>query len=189
MPADSAQFEAVVDAHYKALYRFAYSLTLSEADAGDLTQETFYIWASKSQQIRDGDKSKSWLFTTLHRLFLNRKRREKRFPEEPLDFAAEDLVLPEDPLSFPLDGETVLRMLHSMEEAHRVPLAMFYLEDLTYQEIAQALDLPMGTVMSRLSRGKLMLRKLLSQRTSREAESQKIISLIDPHNTGTGGRQ
>jgi RNA polymerase sigma-70 factor (ECF subfamily) len=64
---DELSFENIVNAHYEPLYRFALSLARSEADAGDLVQQTFYRWAAKGDQLRDKSKVKSWLFTTLHR--------------------------------------------------------------------------------------------------------------------------
>ena len=75
-------FTALVDTHYRGLYQFAYSLAHSEADAGDLTQETFLRWAQKGSQLRETAKAKSWLFTTLYRLFLNRQRHVTRFPHD-----------------------------------------------------------------------------------------------------------
>src|SRR5436190_9303015 len=76
----SLDFESLVERYYSSLYKFAYSLTQAEADACDLTQQTFYIWATKGHQLRDASKVKSWLFTTLHREFLVTRRRETRFP-------------------------------------------------------------------------------------------------------------
>src|SRR5258705_2417657 len=91
------QFEAIVTQHYEALYRFALSLTRAEADACDLTQQTFFIWASKGHQLRDKSKVKTWLFTTLHREFLETQRRRIRFPHHELDETDYDLpaILPE----------------------------------------------------------------------------------------------
>jgi len=66
--------------YYRSLYQFAFSLTRAEADACDLTQQTFYIWATKGHQLRDVSKVKTWLFTTLHREFLETRRRQTRFP-------------------------------------------------------------------------------------------------------------
>ena len=60
-------FQQLVDRQYEPLFRFALSLTRSEADAADLTQQTFFLWASKGHQLRDRSKAKSWLFTTLYR--------------------------------------------------------------------------------------------------------------------------
>src|SRR5215467_13019851 len=73
-------FENLVACYYGSLYQFAFSLTQAEADACDLTQQTFYIWATKGHQLRDKSKVKSWLFTTLHREFLESRRKLTRFP-------------------------------------------------------------------------------------------------------------
>src|SRR5260370_4769621 len=85
------KFEDVVERYYRALYQFAFSLTRSEADACDLTQHTFYTWSIKGQQLRDVSKVKSWLFTTLHRAFLETRRKETRFPHYELGEAVLDL--------------------------------------------------------------------------------------------------
>src|SRR3954471_13757895 len=84
-------FTQLVDAHYVSLYRFALSLARSEADACDLTQQTFYIWATKGHQLQDRSKVKSWLFTTLHREFLNARKRHVRFPHVELEEGIADL--------------------------------------------------------------------------------------------------
>ena len=62
---NQVDFEQLVDQQYAPLYRFALSLAKSEADAADLTQQTFFLWASKGDQLRDSSKAKAWLFTTL----------------------------------------------------------------------------------------------------------------------------
>src|SRR5258708_21484332 len=77
---DGLDFDSLVSRYYGPLYQFAFSLTRTEADACDLTQETFYIWATKGHQLRDIAKVKNWLFTTLHREFLNMRRKIVRFP-------------------------------------------------------------------------------------------------------------
>src|SRR5947207_10766775 len=77
----SDHFEEIVSQHYEPLYKFAFSLTGSSTDASDLTQQAFYIWATKGHQLRDRTKVKSWLFTTMHREFLNSRKRALRFPD------------------------------------------------------------------------------------------------------------
>ena len=68
------EFPQLVETHYRGLYQFALSLARAEADAADLTQETFLRWAEKGSQLRDASKAKSWLYTTLYRQFLSRQR-------------------------------------------------------------------------------------------------------------------
>src|ERR1700759_3640257 len=85
------EFEELVNLYYRDLYRFGLSLTGSEADAADLTQETFYIWANKGHQLQKVASVKSWLFTTLHREFLKTCRRRNRFSNESIDEQRDDL--------------------------------------------------------------------------------------------------
>src|SRR5262245_45531373 len=87
----SLDFENLVADYYRSLYQFAYSLTQSESDACDLTQQTFYIWARKGHQLRDVAKVKTWLFTTLHREFLETRRHATRFPHFELDQVISEL--------------------------------------------------------------------------------------------------
>src|SRR6202046_1808443 len=89
--AENRDFEALVADYYKPLYQFAFTLTREEADACDLTQQTFCIWAAKGHQLRDQTKVKTWLFTTLHREFLGSRRRQTRFPHIELEYVAGEL--------------------------------------------------------------------------------------------------
>ncbi len=168
-------FTQLVDAHYAALYRFALSLARREAEACDLVQQTFYIWATKGHGLREVAKAKTWLFTTLYREFLRGRRRDQRATSlEELPPGQNDPAA-EPPSDFEhLDGQQIMAALQELDEIFRAPLTLFYLEDLSYVEIAEALDVPIGTVMSRLSRGKTQLRTLLAQRLT--AADQKIIA-------------
>ena len=89
--ASELDFEGVVTRCYQPLYQFAFSLTRSEADACDLTQQTFYVLATKGHQVRDVSKVKTWLFTTLYREFLESRRRQTRFPHYELSQVAAEL--------------------------------------------------------------------------------------------------
>ena len=164
-------FEEVVERFYAPLYRFALSLARDMHEAGDLTQQTFVIWAEKGHQLRDPSKVKSWLFSTLHREFLGARRRETRFPERDLDASAEagelPVIAPSGEAS--LDGATVLSALRGIDEVFRAPLALFYLQDHSYKEIAEVLEIPIGTVMSRIARGKEALRTRLAPLAEPEA--------------------
>ena len=155
-------FESLVTHYYEALYRFAFSLTRSEADASDLTQQTFCIWATKGNQLRDVSKVKTWLFTTLHRAFLQIRRKEIRFPHCELDQAEAELPCIAPALVNQLDSANVLQALAQVYKVYQAPVAMFYLEDYPYNDIAQILEVPLGTVKSRISRGISQLQKLLT---------------------------
>jgi len=155
-------FESLVARHYQPLYQFAFSLTRDEADACDLTQQTFCIWAAKGHQLRDESKVKTWLFTTLHREFLGARRRQVRFPQVELEQAAAELPAVLPPLSDHLDTEQVLAALAGLDEIYRAPVALFYLQDCSYLEIAEILEVPIGTVKSRLARGLVRLQQSLA---------------------------
>jgi RNA polymerase sigma-70 factor (ECF subfamily) len=175
-------FAQLVDAHYAPLYRFALSLSRNGPDAGDLVQQTFFIWATKGHGLRELSKAKSWLFTTLYREFLRGRRRDSRsssledLPPGERDPAAEDV----DRVSR-IDSSLVMGALQSVDETFRAPLTLFYLEDMSYQQIAETLEVPIGTVMSRLSRGKAQLRLAL-ERT--DTTAAKVLPL-----PGTQGKQ
>ena len=158
----SLDFEELVESYYTPLYRFALSLARHESEAGDLVQQTFFLWASKGHQLRDASKVKTWLFTSLYREFLGRKRQHDRFVEAENNLEAISAQTVSASVVNQLDGDIVQQALFALEEIYRAPLALFYLQQLSYKEIAQALEVPIGTVMSRISRGKEQLRRALA---------------------------
>lgn len=178
MGVDQIDFEQLVTRFYEGLFRFALSLSRSEDQAGDLTQQTFYLWASKGHQLRDKTKVKSWLFTTLHREFLGRRRRETKFRHHPMDAVEHELPPANATVVNDLDGGTAVDSLQQVDETYRAPLTLFYLEELSYAEIAETLEIPIGTVMSRLSRGKAQLRKILAvESAKRKKQADNIVAM------------
>lgn len=157
---ESREFQELVDQHYVNLYRFALSLAQNEQDAADLVQEAFSIFARKGHQIRDSSKVKSWLFTTLRREFFALRRDHQRYSDTPPDGeTAAELTVEQ---AHSLDSEAVLNALRRLPLEYREPLTLYYLDDQSYQEIANILNIPIGTVMSRLSRAKEKIRVILS---------------------------
>lgn len=167
-----SEFQNLVDEHYQALYRFAYSLAKSPDRAADLVQQTFCIWAQKGHQLKDRSKAKTWLFTTLYREHLSHARRATRFPESDIEEVDYQLMTEEPDNSRGLDGKRAVELLQKLDETFRAPLTLFFLQQHSYKEIAAILDVPMGTVMSRISRGKEQLRTKMRL----DAES-KIVTL------------
>lgn len=153
------EFEELVDAHYQALYRFGFSLAKSPDRAADLVQQTFCIWAEKGHQLKDRSKAKTWLFTTLYREHLGQARRSTRYPEEELGDAEHRLPAHEPDAERKMDGQRAVELLGALDETFRAPLTLFYMQQHSYKEIAEVLDIPIGTVMSRISRGKEQLRR------------------------------
>jgi RNA polymerase sigma factor (sigma-70 family) len=157
----AGQFESIVSEHYEALFRFAISLTRVESDARDLTQQTFLVWATKGHQLRDITKVKTWLFTTMHRAFLAAHRRQIRYPQHDLADFADELPTPTPEPADLADYSQVLPALARVDEVYQAAVTLFYLEDCSYKEIAIILDVPIGTVKSRLARGIAQLREIL----------------------------
>lgn len=167
-----SEFQELVDAHYQPLYRFAYSLAKNPDKAADLVQQTYCIWAQKGDQLRDRSKAKTWLFTTLYREFLAGARRSTKFPETDLEDAEYHLESKEQDTGRVIDAKRAVAVLNSLDETFRAPLALFFLQQHSYKEIAEVLDIPMGTVMSRISRGKDLLKKKMRERLE---QSSKVV--------------
>ena len=170
------EFEQLVGDYYQGLYRFALSLSQRTSEAEDLTQQTFMRWAEKGHQLRERSKAKTWLFTTLYREFLSGQRRVVRFPHSELEESEHELPVIEPTAVQSMDGKAVIAALGELDDNYKAPLTLFYLQGHSYQEIAEILDVPIGTVMSRLSRGKEQLRARLSDRASGAAAARgKVI--------------
>ena len=167
---DDLVSERIVSELYLPVYRFALSLAESETEAADLTQETFLILCRHQAQVREPDKIKSWLFTTLRRTFLRTMRRRRLCPNVEYDPANErSIVEPTAPRS--VDAGASLSAMDELEEDSRTILELFYVADLSYKEISRALAIPIGTVMSRLSRAKARLRGRLTDISRSESSA------------------
>lgn len=170
MPSDGriAEIARLVDDHLEAVYRYAYALSGSPSDAEDLVQDAFLVALDKLDQVRNLDCARSWLFVIVRNRFLRSRRRLAPTPATNLQMDLNDVA---DAVQQP-DGEIEIEQLRSalaaLPEVFRVVLTMFYFENLSYREMAEALGAPIGTVMSRLARAKAHLRAELS--ASREAE-------------------
>ena len=179
MHVDELDYEQAVALYHEDLHRFAFSLTRNPDDARDLTQESYCRFLTKSGQLRDRTKVQSWLFTTLYRVFLGWKRHEKRFPHFDLAATEHELVALTPETVDRMDSEVVMAALLEIDEHHRTPLVLLYLQSLSYREIAELLEVPLGTVMSRLSRAKAALREIVTTRASSAVDS-KVVPLPLP---------
>ena len=172
---NEVDYEQAVSLFYEPLYGFAYSLSGNENDACELTQETFARLLAKGGQLRDGSKVKSWLFTTLYRVFLGWKSRERRLPHLEISSVEHELPPIAAELVDTMERDTVREALLEIDERYRAPLTLYYLEEHSYEEIAELLEIPIGTVMSRLSRAKALMRGALA--TKSMGERRKIVPL------------
>lgn len=157
----AASIEMLVAAHHAVLYRYALRLTGSPADAEDLTQQTFLTAQTRLDQLRDPQCGRSWLFSILRNAFLGLKRQRREFPAENIESHLDEAASwVRDDLE--IDEERLQAALNELSDEFRLVVLMFYFENCSYREIAEKLDLPLGTVMSRLSRAKGHLRSRLS---------------------------
>jgi len=156
------QIEQVIEAYYKPLYRFAYSLSKSSHEACDLTQQTFLIYSKKGHTIKNSAKIKSWLFTTLYREFLSQRRKVARLKDfDTLSIDIEDTSNRNQNIIHLEEKNSVLDALDKIEPIYKEVIILFYLKDLSYKKVSDILAIPIGTVMSRLSRGKKQLKSVL----------------------------
>jgi len=158
-------FDQLVHSHYASLYRFAFSMCRSEQLAQDLVQQTFLSWARKGHQLKDSAKAKTWLFTVIYREWLAVAKKESRYEQLSDDLEHEETAFDEDHDMPAVDANALHLALNELDATFRAPLVLFYLKELSYKEIATTLDVPVGTIMSRLSRGKNLLRKILLKLT------------------------
>lgn len=146
--------------HHGVLYRYAYRLAGSTADAEDLTQQTFLAAQSRLGQLRDPLAARGWLFAILRNCF--RKSLKKRSPVLAADVELNvDSIPDESRTADSIDEERLQDAINSLPDEYKMVLLMFYFERSSYREIATACELPIGTVMSRLSRAKSLLRTKL----------------------------
>ena len=157
---EAADIAQLVAEHHAWVYRAAYRLCGSVADAEDLTQQTFLTAQRALAQLRESAAARSWLGAILRTSFLKGVRKKRPLSAESHDVDLHDFAapVPEEPA---LDGETLQGALAGLSDDARLILTMFYFEELSYRDIARELDVPIGTVMSRLSRAKDQLRRRL----------------------------
>src|SRR5947199_2064810 len=129
-PGNRRRVQQLVDAHYEPLFRYAFRLTGSSADAEDLTQEAFCKAQLQFHQLRDPDRARPWLFSILRNAYLHRARDERRRERVPLDGLG-DVA---EPLPQPLpeiDPEQLQQALDELSEVYRTPILLFYFEEFT----------------------------------------------------------
>lgn len=169
------EFEALALEHFDALYNTAMRLTRNPGEAQDLVQETFLKAYRFFHRFEPGTNIKAWLFTILRNTYINAYRKASR-QQQQVDF---DQVAPfyadpsaisewtnrgsvEEMLHY-LVQDDVKRALEALPDEYRMVILLADLEDFAYKEIADIVGCPVGTVMSRLFRGRRLLRKSLAE--------------------------
>ena len=190
-PPDRASFEREALPHLDALYRGALRLTGSAADADDLVQETMLKAHRAWHQYRPGSSAKAWLLTILRHAFINDYRRRAARPvTQQLDtiepFLAVDVGGQADPEGAFFDAlvdDEVLRAIATLPVAYREVFVLTDVEGLRYEESARVLAVPVGTIRSRLSRA----RKILRSRLVRYAEATGWITAPTRRTSASAG--
>ena len=152
--------DRLIHQYHADVYRYGYRLSGNAADADDLAQQAFLAAHQKIDQLREVERARGWLLAITRNQFLKMYRRRRPVDSSSLEMDVNQV--PERIKKEDIDKEQLQAALDEMPEPFRTVLLMFYFEDLSYQEIADSLQLAIGTVMSRLSRAKGQLRyKLL----------------------------
>jgi RNA polymerase sigma-70 factor (ECF subfamily) len=165
----SESFEQLAMPHFERLYNFACWLTHDRQEAEDLVQETYAKALKGFSSFQPGTNFRAWIYRILRNAFLTSRTGLKATATVPLDLEGEEDALPaveETPESILLersDGYLVQQALEQLPVAYREVLLLCEVEEMSYQEISSALAIPMGTVMSRLSRARKALRDSLQQ--------------------------
>jgi RNA polymerase sigma-70 factor (ECF subfamily) len=176
-----AAFEEEVLPHTQRLFRLAMWLERNRDDAEDVVQETMIQALRSFHRFQPGTNCRAWLITILQRIVSNRRRARGRsiFVDDPDDRIANSVPFT-PPVPQELTDELVLESLRRLPTAFQEVILLCDLEDLSYKEAADALAIPIGTVMSRLHRGRKQLR---SELAAAEAVSIEGRSTVDK----TGG--
>ena len=174
--ADPATFADQAMPYMSALYAAALRMTRNPSDAEDLVQETFLRAYRGFEGFREGTNLKAWLYKILTNTFINQYRAKKRRPDEVDLDESEDFFLfrrlgglesveagrtPETEVLESIPDEVVKEALEALAEQFRMAVLLADVEGFSYKEIAEIMDVPIGTVMSRLHRGRKQLQKRL----------------------------
>jgi len=180
---DRARFKQLTFPHLEFLYNVALKYTGRPYDAEDIVQETLYTAFRKFYQLRDDNKCRQWLFSILRTTFLRERQLFKKRPflDDGSGYLKHITNESADSLSATIEKKMnkamVQAALDELPEKHKSPLILFYMEDMTYQEIADLLEIPIGTVMSRLARAKKRIKKDLLKKMGKKVGLKKIVSL------------
>jgi RNA polymerase sigma factor (sigma-70 family) len=164
----AAEMVALVTQHHASVYRYAARLCGCPTEAEDLTQQTFLIAQQKLPQLREAERAGGWLLTIVRNCYLKGRKKMRPVSAESIGLDVQQFA-EEMPASEEIDRELLSAALVELPVEFRVVVLMFYFEDLSYQQIAEQLEIPIGTVMSRLSRGKAHLRKRLASADAKSA--------------------
>ena len=159
---DEATFGEQVERHRRELHVHCYRMLGSFEESEDLVQETMLRAYRAFDRYRPGTNARAWLFTILQRLRTDALRRRGRSPETVELVDDGPPVAPVHEAALTSGHEEITRALEGLPEVFRSAVVLRDVEEFTYAEIAEILGVPVGTVMSRIHRGRALLRRVLS---------------------------
>jgi RNA polymerase sigma-70 factor, ECF subfamily len=169
-------FDKYLSPHVPMIYKSAIRMCGNPNDAQDLVQETLYSALKNFHQIHDPEKSKYWMFSILRNVFLKDIEKTKKRAEIEFDAVCDKLTDHEHPEKVFLRTEVknnIKEILDKLDERLKTALMLFYFEGQSYKEISESLNIPIGTVMSRIARAKVYLKRELLRSESLKLEIEK----------------
>lgn len=154
--------------HHAAVFRYAYRLTGATCDAEDLTQQAFLAAHVNLDQLREPEHSRGWLFAILRSCYLRLCRQRRPIAAANLDLDV-NTIPAESPDELLVDADELQQAIDDLPDEFKLVVLLFYFEGCSYREISEKLNVPTGTVMSRLSRAKARLRARLFEGEAPEA--------------------
>lgn len=191
-PGNTERFREIACPHLTFLYNLAMKYTGNRYDAEDMVQETYFTALKSFHQLRDESRCKSWLFAILRNIYLREARQSGRMrlipdigdePEyvEMLDEAANTPDV-ERALEQKLDAQQIQELLSRLPEKYKTLIILYFTEEMSYREISDLVEIPIGTVMSRLSRGKQLLKKAALKSSLRNSSAGNVVKLDSAKN-------
>jgi RNA polymerase sigma-70 factor (ECF subfamily) len=180
------RFKTLTYPHMSLLYNVALKYTGNVFDAHDLVQETYLMAFKNFAQLRDPDRIKSWLLKILRNNFLKTCRADTETQEQrKIDYisylkSCAETIDTDDRLALAADNRLVNQAVDLLPVKYKEILTLYYMEDMPYKEIAAVLDIPMGTVMSRLNRAKERLKTILLRQVQKRRHIFQITLETEP---------
>ena len=174
---NKSAFDKLLDKYENRIYNFAYRISGNHEEASEITLEAFIRAFNSIKSFRRDAAFSSWMYRIVKNVFLDKRKINEKHNHISLDesyetangFVQRDVkdensLSPEDTLLNEEKKEIIMDLLSTLPEHHRIPLIMYYSENMSYEDIAKALELPIGTIKSRINRARTTLTEKIKDR-------------------------